>query len=196
METYHHWQVWTCYVHVDYLWSHEPITPYLGKKTRLQNSPYFCVFKYARAVKQKVWNEAENRERDWVFSLSPHTRLARFARIRLLRHALPISLLILRKKPTVLQSRKKTWKWKKTPTKTTKLPIILNNFKLCPFNLEIVKNGWKETCVWFTLKLEFFFTLFFKIFRVLGKLKRIHIRIHPPRPWFLQAERYANGNPS
>ena len=33
--------------------------------TRLQNSPYFCVFKYAQAVKQKVWNEAENRERDW-----------------------------------------------------------------------------------------------------------------------------------
>ena len=33
--------------------------------SRLQNSPYFCVFKYARAVKQKVWNEAENRERDW-----------------------------------------------------------------------------------------------------------------------------------
>ena len=32
---------------------------------RLQNSPYFCVFKYARAVKQKVWNDAENRERDW-----------------------------------------------------------------------------------------------------------------------------------
>ena len=23
---------------------------------RLQNSPHFCVFKYARAVKQKVWN--------------------------------------------------------------------------------------------------------------------------------------------
>ena len=57
---------------------------YLGK-CRLQNSPYFCVFKYARAVKQKVWNEAENRERDWFFFLSPHTpygrvRLARFAR--------------------------------------------------------------------------------------------------------------------
>ena len=34
-------------------------------ETRLQNSPYFCVFKYARAVKRKVWNEAENRERDW-----------------------------------------------------------------------------------------------------------------------------------
>ena len=29
---------------------------------RLQNSPYFCVFKFARTVKQKVWNEAENRE--------------------------------------------------------------------------------------------------------------------------------------
>ena len=35
-------------------------------KDRLQNSPYFCVFiKYARAVQKKVWNEAENRERDW-----------------------------------------------------------------------------------------------------------------------------------
>ena len=32
---------------------------------RLQNSPYFCVFKCARAVKQKVWYEAENGERDW-----------------------------------------------------------------------------------------------------------------------------------
>ena len=31
-------------------------------------------------------------------------RLARFARVTLVRHALPISLLILRKKPTVLQS--------------------------------------------------------------------------------------------
>ena len=46
-----------------------------------------------------------------VFSLSPHTpvgrvRLARFTRIRLLRYALPISLLIWRKKPTVLQSTK------------------------------------------------------------------------------------------
>ena len=50
---------------------------------RLQNSPYFCVFEYARAVKQKVWCET---------------------RVRLLRHSLPISLLILRRKPTVLQS--------------------------------------------------------------------------------------------
>ena len=40
-------------------------------------------------------------------------RLARLARVRLLRHALPISLLTLRKKPTVLQSilnwKKKQW---------------------------------------------------------------------------------------
>ena len=56
------------------------------------------MFKYARAVEEKVWNEAENRERDWV------TRFESFARVRLVRHALPISLLILRKKPTVLQS--------------------------------------------------------------------------------------------
>ena len=56
--------------------------------SRLQNSPYFYLFKYAPAVKQKVWNEAENRERDWG-------ETAR--RARLLRHTLPISLLILRK---------------------------------------------------------------------------------------------------
>ena len=67
--------------------------------TKLQNSPYFCVFKYPWAVKQKVSNKAENRERDWreTFFFLSH--------VRLLRHALPISLLILRKKPTVLQSK-------------------------------------------------------------------------------------------
>ena len=53
---------------------------------RLQNSPYFCVFKYARAVKQKVWNEAVNSERDWGetlkirFSLASHARRALRAR--------------------------------------------------------------------------------------------------------------------
>ena len=80
----------------------------IDKSVRLQNSPYFCVYKYARAVKPKVWNEGENRERDWgetvFFSRLTRPRLARFARVKLLRHALPISLLILRKKPTVLQS--------------------------------------------------------------------------------------------
>ena len=54
--------------------------------------------------------------------LSPHTpvgrvRLARFARVRLLRHALPISLLILRKKPTVLQSIRVVEKKTKGSTK-------------------------------------------------------------------------------
>ena len=47
-----------------------------GKRIGLQNSPCFCVFKCARAVKQKVWNEAENRERDWGETLkipTPHT---------------------------------------------------------------------------------------------------------------------------
>ena len=74
-------------------------------ESRLQNSPYFCVFKYARAVKQKVWHEAENSERDWgeVFSLSPHTP---YGRVRLLRHTLPFFFTDSEKKPTVLQSRK------------------------------------------------------------------------------------------
>ena len=40
---------------------------------RLQNSPYFCVFKDARAVKQKVCNKAENKERDWGETLKIRT---------------------------------------------------------------------------------------------------------------------------
>ena len=56
----------------------------------------------------RLKTESETGERRFFF-LSPHmpygrVRLARFARVRLLRHALPISLLILRKKPAVLQS--------------------------------------------------------------------------------------------
>ena len=39
---------------------HVHLTPSICHKC-----PCFCVFKYARAVKQKVRNEAENRERDW-----------------------------------------------------------------------------------------------------------------------------------
>ena len=48
--------------------------------SRLQNSPYFCVFKYARAVKQKVWNEATDFEKKtdcfavYVLSAFPFTR--------------------------------------------------------------------------------------------------------------------------
>ena len=69
------------------------------------------IFAYLSTREQS--NKAENRERDWgetLKILSPHTPLraceARaLARVRLLRHALPISLLILRKKPTFLQSK-------------------------------------------------------------------------------------------
>ena len=59
---------------------------------RLQNCPSadFGVFKYAWAVTQKVWNEAEN----GVWG----------SRVFLLRHALPTTLLILRKKQIALQS--------------------------------------------------------------------------------------------
>ena len=47
----------------------------------------------------RLKTESETRERRYG-----RVRLARFACGRLLRHAVPISLLILRKKPTVLQS--------------------------------------------------------------------------------------------
>ena len=46
------------------------LTRISSQSCRLQNSLYFWVFKYARVVKQKVWNEAENRERDWGETLS------------------------------------------------------------------------------------------------------------------------------
>ena len=80
--------------------------------TRLQNSPYFCVFKYAtREQSNKRFGNPESET--WGETLkmfpSPHTpygrvRFERLARVRLLQHPLQISLLILRKKPTVLQS--------------------------------------------------------------------------------------------
>ena len=57
---------------------------------RLQNGRYSCVFKYARAVKQKVWSETENGERYW----RDRVRLALFARVRFLTYTKPI----LRKK--------------------------------------------------------------------------------------------------
>ena len=57
---------------------------------RLQNSPYFCVFKFARAVKQKVWNEAENRERDWGETLKIRTvRFAYVIFVRITRFSQP-----------------------------------------------------------------------------------------------------------
>ena len=66
-----------------------------------------------------------------VFFLSPHTpygrvRLARFARVRLLRHVLPISLLILRKSPTVLQSSSvPTWK---CPPPWSQMDMVITYF--------------------------------------------------------------------
>ena len=68
---------------------------------RLQNSPYFYVFKYARVVKLTVWNEAEIRVQDLGRG---RVSLARFEGVRLFGHSLPISFLILRKNATVLQS--------------------------------------------------------------------------------------------
>ena len=60
------------------------------KQRRLQNSPHFCVFKYARAVKQKVWNEAENRERDWGETLKIRTvRFAYVIFVRITRFSQP-----------------------------------------------------------------------------------------------------------
>ena len=110
---------------------------------RLQNSPYFCVFKYARAVEQKVGNEAENRERDWGHTPYGRVILARFACVRLLRHTLPISLLILRKKPTVLQSTSTRSHWESpSPMSTTRYwPFSLQKDAFCEHWKEL-QRGW------------------------------------------------------
>ena len=52
----------------------------LWRVSRLQNSPYFYVFKYARAVKQKVRYETENRERDWGETLKIRTVSSHYPR--------------------------------------------------------------------------------------------------------------------
>jgi len=89
-------------ISLKWLWRYSFKHPFSFYGSSLQNSPYFFFFFYARVVKQKVWNEAENREPDWGETLKiryGRVRLACFARVRLLRHAgVPISLLILRKK--------------------------------------------------------------------------------------------------
>ena len=63
--------------------------------------------KYARAVKQKVWNEAENRERNWGETPKnrPHMPFGPFARVRLLRHGYRFLYRFWEKKRTVLQSK-------------------------------------------------------------------------------------------
>ena len=61
-------------------------------------------------IQVRASSQTKGLERGWkqrarLFFLASHgVRLARFASIRPLRYALPISLLILRKKPTVLKS--------------------------------------------------------------------------------------------
>ena len=74
-----------CNGYTDHHFLFSPHSPTCSLKehseARLQNSPYFCVFKYARAVKQR-------------------SALVLFARVRLVLLTLPISLLILRKKTT------------------------------------------------------------------------------------------------
>ena len=67
---------------------------------RLQN----CVFKYARAVKQKVWNEAQNRERDWGETLR--------ARKTLTPRFIDFFTDFEKKKPPVLQSTCHTEHWR------------------------------------------------------------------------------------
>ena len=83
----------------------------LQNRGRLQNSLYFCVFKYARAVKQKVWNEAENRERDWGETLKIRACEARELRARkTLTPRFTDFFTDFEKKPTVLQSRTEEFK--------------------------------------------------------------------------------------
>ena len=76
----------------------------VSQTPRLQNSPYFL------RIQVRASSQTKGLERSWKQrarlgrDANGRVRLARFARVRLLRHALPISWLILRKKPTVLQS--------------------------------------------------------------------------------------------
>ena len=94
---------------------------------------------------ERGWKQRARLGRDaknTVFFLSPHTpygrvRLARFARVRLLRHALPISLLILRKKTTVLQSKDSQvfFFCKRTNN--------IHKFEVCFLRGEVTSNGFK-----------------------------------------------------
>ena len=74
--------------------------------TRLQNSPYFCVFKYATREQsnKRSGTKLKTESETWGESRLTSPTGVWGSRARLLRHALPTSLLILRKKTTVLQS--------------------------------------------------------------------------------------------
>ena len=107
---------------------------------RLQNSPYFCVFKYARAVEQKVGNEAENRERDWGHTPVGRVILAHFACVRLLHRFL---YWFWEKKPTVLQSISTRSHWESpSPMSTTRYwPFSLQKDAFCEHWKEL-QRGW------------------------------------------------------
>ena len=68
-------------------------------------------------IQVRASSQTKGLERGWTYG---RVRLARFARLRLLRHASPISLLILRKKPTVLQSSFTLDLWQTTSASTTR----------------------------------------------------------------------------
>ena len=68
-------------------------------------------------IQVRASSQTKGLERGWTYG---RVRLARFARRRLLRHASPISLLILRKKPTVLQSSFTLDLWQTTSASTTR----------------------------------------------------------------------------
>ena len=96
--------------------------------------------KYARAVKQKVWNESQNKERDWgetlkirFFSLASHALRACKASAQTLTARLPISLPILRKKQTVLQSN--------LTRKHFFMCRYVTRFKFIPFPVNVILNN-------------------------------------------------------
>ena len=68
-------------------------------------------------IQVRASSQTKGLEGGWTYG---RVRLPRFARLRLLRHASPISLLILRKKPTVLQSSFTLDLWQTTSASTTR----------------------------------------------------------------------------
>ena len=71
-----------------------------------QASTVFAVVEDCKTVRTFAYSRTseQSNKRSGTRLKTESERLERFARMRLLRHALAISLLILRKKPTVLQS--------------------------------------------------------------------------------------------
>ena len=105
----------TCFALFSKIFFTQEYTRYTAKQS-------VCV-KYAGAVKQKVWNEAENRERDWGETRPTRPKGEAGA---LLRHALPISLLIF------------AWKVARTSTSRLSALFILSEFNLRDYALTCV----------------------------------------------------------